>query len=52
MIECLKIEDFVISDIFRPYMPSLLIGEFRSLEYCEEQKKNRTEIAFSSKIHH
>lgn len=39
MIECLKIEDFVISDIFRPYMPSLLIGEFRSLEYCEEQKK-------------
>lgn len=39
MIECLKIEDFVISDMFRPYMPSLLIGEFRSLEYCEEQKK-------------
>lgn len=39
MIECLRIEDFVIRDMFRPYMPSLLIGEFRSLEYCEEQKK-------------
>lgn len=23
MIECLKIEDFVISHLFRPYMPSL-----------------------------
>jgi hypothetical protein len=39
MIECLKIEDFVINEMFRPYMPSLLIGEFRSLEYCQEQEK-------------
>lgn len=39
MIECLKIEDFVISHMFRPYMPSLLLGEFQSWEYCEEQEK-------------
>ena len=39
MIECLKIEDFVISQMFRPYMPSLLPGEFQGLEYCEEQEK-------------
>lgn len=39
MIECLKIEDFVISHMFRPYMPSLLPGEFQSLEYCKEQEK-------------
>lgn len=39
MIECLKIEDFVISQMFRPYMPSLLPGEFQSLEYCKEQEK-------------
>lgn len=39
MIECLRIEDFVISHMFRPYMPSLLPGEFQSLEYCKEQEK-------------
>lgn len=39
MIECLKIEDFVITQMFRPYMPSLLPGDFQGLEYCEEQKK-------------
>ena len=41
MIECLEIENFVILHMFRPYMPSLLPGEFQGLEYCEEQ--NRTE---------
>ena len=39
MIECLKIEDFVITQMFRPYMPSLLTAEFQELEYCEEQEK-------------
>lgn len=39
MIECLKIEDFVITQMFRPYMPSLLTVEFQGLEYCEEQEK-------------
>lgn len=39
MIECLKIEDFVILHMFRPYMPSLLPGEFQGLEYCEEQNR-------------
>lgn len=39
MIECLKIEDFVITHMFRPYMPSLLTVEFQGLEYREEQKK-------------
>lgn len=39
MIKCLKIEDFVIKEMFRPYMPSLLPGEFQGLEYCEEQDK-------------
>ena len=34
MIECLKIEDFVITHMFRPYMPSLkdLCHEYR-VEY-------------------
>ena len=39
MIECLKIDDFVITQMFRPYMPSLLTVEFQGLEYCEEQEK-------------
>lgn len=39
MIECLKIEDFVILHMFRPYMPSLIPGEFQSLEYSKEQEK-------------
>lgn len=39
MIECIKIEKFVICEIFRPYMPSFLPGDFQSMEYCREQKK-------------
>lgn len=39
MIEFLKIEDFVILHMFRPYMPSLLPGKFQSLEYCKKQEK-------------
>lgn len=39
MIECLEIENFVILHMFRPYMPSLLPGEFQGLEYCEEQNR-------------
>lgn len=44
MIECLKIEDFVIRDMFRPYMPSFLPAEFQGLEYCEEQEKIEREL--------
>ena len=32
MIECLEIENFVILHMFRPYMPSLLPGEFQGLK--------------------
>lgn len=39
MIECLEIENFVILHMFRPYMPSLIPGEFQCLEYCQEQEK-------------
>lgn len=39
MIECLKIEDFVICQMFRPYMSSILPGKFQGLEYCQEQEK-------------
>lgn len=39
MIECLKIEDFVICQMFRPYMPSILPGKFQGLEYCQEQER-------------
>ena len=39
MIECLEIENFVILHMFRPYMPSLIPGEFQCLEYCKEQEK-------------
>lgn len=39
MIECLEIENFVILHMFRPYMPSLIAGEFQCLEYCQEQEK-------------
>lgn len=38
MIKCLKIEDFVISHMFRPYMSSILPGEFQRSEYCEAQE--------------
>lgn len=31
MIECLKIEDFVITQMFRPYMPSLLTGRISGI---------------------
>lgn len=44
MIECLKIEDFVITQMFRPYMPSLLTAGFQGLEYCEEQEKIEQEL--------
>lgn len=36
MIECLKIEVFVVSQMFHPYMSDILQGDFSSLEYCEE----------------
>ena len=39
MIECLKIGAFVICQMFRPYMPSILPGKFQGLEYCQEQEK-------------
>lgn len=29
MIECLKIEDFVIYEMFRPYMPSICPGDYQ-----------------------
>lgn len=29
MIECLKIEDFVITQMFRPYMPSICSGDYQ-----------------------
>lgn len=44
MIECLRIEEFVITQMFRPYMGSMLPGEFQSLEYCEEQEKIELEL--------
>ena len=44
MIECLEIENFVILHMFRPYMPSLLPGEFQGLEYCEEQNRIEREL--------
>lgn len=43
MIECLKIEDFVITQMFRPYMPCLLPGEFQTQAYMDRnEKKLRT----------
>lgn len=39
MIECFKIEEFVICQMFRPYMSGLLLGDSQSEEYCEEQER-------------
>lgn len=39
MIECLKIEDFVIIQMFRPYIPSVLPGEFKSQAYIDINEK-------------
>lgn len=44
MIECLEIENFVILHMFRPYMPSLIPGEFQCLEYCQEQEKIKLKL--------
>lgn len=38
MIECSKIEVFVVSQMFHPYMSDILQWDFPSLEYCEEQE--------------
>ena len=39
MIECFKIEEFVICEMFRPYMSSILRGDFQDMEYCKEQNR-------------
>lgn len=39
MIECFRIEEFIITEMFRPYMSTLLPGDFQGLEYCKEQEK-------------
>lgn len=33
MIKCLKIEEFVICELFRPYMSAFLPGDFQGTEY-------------------
>ena len=38
MITIYKLEDFVISDLFRPFMPSFIEAEFESFEYRQLQK--------------
>lgn len=39
MIECLKIEDFVIEEILYPYTPSLIPGELQSQTYIGRMEK-------------
>lgn len=39
MIKCLKIEDFVIEEMFCPYTPSLIPGEFQSQAYMDRMEK-------------
>lgn len=39
MIECFKIEEFVIDQLFRPYTPSFLPGDFQGEEYINEQNR-------------
>lgn len=39
MIKCLKIEEFVICELFRPYMSAFLPGDFQGTEYVEEQNR-------------
>lgn len=39
MIECFEIENFVICEMFRPYMSSILPGDFQDMEYCKEQNR-------------
>lgn len=50
MIEVVKIEDFVISQLFRPYMSYFINEEFQSVKYCkiqntfEKQLRKRPEL--------
>lgn len=54
MIECLKIEDFVICQMFRPYMPSLkdlcheyevkYVGRVTSQKIVEENLRKNPEL--------
>lgn len=54
MIECLKIEDFVITQMFRPYMPSLKDlcheyevkygGRVKTQKRVEENLRNNPEL--------
>lgn len=39
MIKCLKIEEFVICELFRPYMSAFLTGDFQGTKYVEEQNR-------------
>lgn len=39
MIKCLKIEEFVICELFRPYMSAFLPVDFQRREYIEEQNR-------------
>lgn len=39
MIECFRIEEFVIDQLFRPYMSNLLPGDFQGAEYIKEQNR-------------
>ena len=36
MIECLKIEDFVIVNMFLPYMEKIISEEYESIKYKEK----------------
>lgn len=38
MIEVVKIEDFVIGELFRPCMPDFINEEFQSTKYCKVQE--------------
>jgi hypothetical protein len=38
MITVYKLEDFVVSDLFRPFMPDFIEAEYESVEYRNLQK--------------
>lgn len=38
MIECFKIEEFVIDQLFRPYMSNLLPGDLQETEFKEQNQ--------------
>lgn len=51
MIECFRIEEFVIDQLFRPYMSNLLPGDFQGGRIYQGTKSNWEKATQNTRIH-